>query len=142
VVKNSSARPAASQSEAPQAIPVMGIASNSGDKALAGIMDARPATPVLRTLKVSQGVSQGLILKKVPPDYPLQARQLRIEGIVQLQATIGKDRNIENVRVLGGHPILARAATDAVKRWKYRPYLLNGAPVEIETEVSVNFKLP
>ncbi len=142
VVKNPSSKSAASQAEVPQAIPVLGIASNSGDKALAGIMDAKPTTPVLRTMKVSQGVSQGLVLKRVPPDYPAQARQLRVEGSVQLEATIAKDGNVKDVRVLSGHPILARAAVDAVKQWKYKPYMLNGMPVEIDTQISVNFKLP
>jgi periplasmic protein TonB len=141
VIKNSSAK-SVSQPEAPQAVPVMGIASSSGDKALAGIMEAKPAVPVLRTMRVSQGVSQGMILKRVSPEYPMQARQLRIEGMVQLEATVAKDGKVKDVRVVSGHPILARAAVDAVKRWKYKPYLLNGAPIEIDTEITVNFKLP
>ena len=145
-VRNSAPRAAIqSQAEiAPQAIPVIGIASNSGDKALSGIMQAEPTarTPILKTMKVSQGVSQGLVLKKVSPDYPAQARQLRIEGTVQLEATIAKDGKVSNIKAVSGHPILARAAIDAVKQWKYRPYLLNGQPVEIETQIAVNFKLP
>jgi periplasmic protein TonB len=142
MVRNSGTKSAATQVEAPQVIPVIGIASNSGDKALAGIMESTPATPVLRTMKVSQGVSQGMILKKVAPGYPSQARQLRIEGVVQLEATVAKDGSVKDVKVVSGHPILARAATEAVKQWKYKPYLLNGKPVEIETQISVNFKLP
>ena len=145
VVKSSTSRLVQSQVEAaPQAIPVIGIASNSGDKALSGIMQAAPTvrTPVLRTVKVSQGVSQGLVIKKISPDYPAQARQLRIEGTVQLEATIAKDGSVSNLKVVGGHPILARAAVEAVKQWKYRPYLLNGQAVEIDTQIAVNFKLP
>lgn len=142
LVVKSPNKSAASQAEPPQAIPVIGIASNSGEKALAGIVEAKPAVPVLRTMKVSQGVSQGLILRKVSPDYPSQARQLRIEGIVQLEATVAKDGSVKEIKVVGGHPILARAAVEAVKQWKYKPYLLNGSPVEIETQISVNFKLP
>jgi len=144
VVKSSATKLAASQAEAmPQAIPVIGIASNSGE-AISGIMDAAPTvrTPVLRTVKVSQGVSQGLLVKKVSPDFPAQARQLRIEGTVQLEATIGKDGSVSNLKVLGGHPILARSAVEAVKQWKYKPYLLNGQAVEIDTQITVNFKLP
>ena len=141
VVKGSTAKPAAIET-APQAVPVIGIASNSGDKAIAGIMQTSAPAPVLRTMRVSQGVSQGLIIKKVSPDYPAQARQLRIEGAVQLEATISKDGKVSNVKVLGGHPILARAAADAVKQWKYKPYLLNDQPVEIDTQITVNFKLP
>ena len=145
VVKSSTSKLAQAQAEqAPQAIPITGLASNSGDKALSGIMSAAPSvrTPVLKTVKVSQGVSQGLVLKRVSPDYPAQARQLRIEGTVQLEATISKDGNVTNLKVVSGHPILARAAVDAVKQWKYRPYLLNGSAVEIDTQIAVNFKLP
>ena len=145
VVKSSPSKLAQSQAEqAPQMIPVTGIASNSGDKALSGIMQAAPTvrTPVLRTVKVSQGVSQGLVIRKVSPDYPAQARQLRIEGTVQMEATIAKDGSVKNLKVVSGHPILARSAVEAVKQWKYKPYLLNGAAVEIDTQISVNFKLP
>jgi TonB family protein len=145
VVKSSAAKLAQAQAEQPpQAIPVTGLASNTGDKALSGILGAAPTarTPVLKTVKVSQGVSQGLVLRKVSPDYPAQARQLRIEGTVQLEATISKEGNVTNLKVVTGHPILARAAVEAVKQWKYRPYLLNNQAVEIDTQIAVNFKLP
>ena len=145
VVKSSASKLAQAQAEqAPQAIPVTGIASNSGDKALSGILQAAPTarTPVLRTVKVSQGVSQGLVIRRVSPDYPAQARQLRIEGTVQLEATIAKDGSVKDLKVVSGHPILSRAAVEAVKQWKYKPYLLNGAAVEIDTQIAVNFKLP
>jgi protein TonB len=67
---------------------------------------------------------------------------MRVEGAVQLQATISKTGEITHVKVLSGDPQLTRAASDAVKQWKYQPYLLNGEPVEIQTQISVNFKLP
>jgi len=82
------------------------------------------------------------VLKKVTPRYPSQALQMRIEGSVQLQATIGKDGSISNLKILSGEAMLARAAQDAVKQWKYKPYYLNGEPVEIQTQITVNFKLP
>jgi len=142
VVKGSAAKPVPLEA-VPQAIPVIGMTSTSGDKTIAGIMQtSAPTPPVLKTMRISQGVSQGLIIKKVSPDYPAQARQLRIEGAVQLEATISKEGKVSNVKVLGGHPILARAASDAVKQWKYKPYLLNDQPVEIDTQITVNFKLP
>jgi TonB family protein len=106
------------------------VASSSGPK------------PILQTLNVSQGVSQGLLIKKVQPNYPSTALHMRVEGAVQLMATIGKSGNITTVKVLSGEPILAQAAQDAVKQWKYKPYFLNGEPVEIQTQVTVNFKLP
>jgi len=67
---------------------------------------------------------------------------MRLQGAVLLQAIIGKDGSITSVKALGGDSILARAATDAVKQWKYKPYYLNGEPVEIQTQIAVNFKLP
>jgi protein TonB len=98
--------------------------------------------PVLQSLNISQGVSQGLLLKKVQPVYPRSALNLKIEGIVELMATIAKTGAISQVKILSGDSQLARAASDAVKQWKYKPYLLNGEPVEIQTQVTINFKLP
>ena len=98
--------------------------------------------PVLQTLNVSQGVSQGLLIKKPHPTYPPNSLRMHIEGSVQLLATISKEGNISAVKVLSGDANLARAAAEAVKQWKYKPYLLNGEPVEIQTQVTVNFKLP
>jgi periplasmic protein TonB len=98
--------------------------------------------PVLQTLNISQGVSQGLVIKKVSPSYPSTALRMRTEGTVQLLATVSKDGDITHIKVLSGDPQLTKAATDAVKQWKYKPYLLNGEPVEIQTQITVNFKLP
>jgi protein TonB len=99
-------------------------------------------TPVLQSLNISQGVSQGLLLKKVQPIYPRTALTMRIEGSVELLATIAKTGEISHVKVLSGDSQLTKAATDAVRQWKYKPYLLNGQPVEIQTQVTINFKLP
>jgi protein TonB len=108
---------------------------------LLGNQSNTPA-PVLQTLNISQGVSQGLAIKKPQPSYPASALRMRIEGPVQLLATISKRGDISAVRILSGDPGLARAAADAVKQWKYKPYTLNGSPVEIQTQITVNFKLP
>ncbi len=94
------------------------------------------------TLRISQGVSQGLIIKRVQPVYPEQARQMRVEGKVELQANISKSGSITGVKQLSGDPLLGRAATDAVRQWKYKPYFLNGEPIEIQTQITVIFKLP
>jgi len=98
--------------------------------------------PVLQTLNISQGVSQGLLIKKVSPTYPAAAQRMRIEGVVELMATVSKEGAITHIKVLSGDGQLTKAATDAVKQWKYKPYLLNGEPVEIQTQITVNFKLP
>jgi periplasmic protein TonB len=95
-----------------------------------------------QTLKVSQGVTQGMLIKRVQPVYPGQAKQMHLEGAVQLLASIAKDGSISSVKQLSGDAILGRAAVDAVRQWKYKPYFLNGEPVEIQTQITVNFKLP
>lgn len=95
-----------------------------------------------QTVKVSQGVSQGLLYKKVQPTYPPSALHMRVEGAVELMATISKRGDITDLKVLGGTPLLTHAAADAVKQWKYKPYLLNGEPVEMQTQITVKFKLP
>jgi protein TonB len=97
---------------------------------------------MLQTMKVSQGVSQGLLVKKVQPIYPKNALFMHVEGAVELVATISKAGDITHVTALKGDGQLAKAAIDAVKQWKYKPYLLNGEPVEIQTEMTINFKLP
>ena len=99
----------------------------------------RAATP--QRVRVSQGVSQGLLIKKVQPPYPPLARQARIQGNVVLQALISKDGSIENLHLISGHPMLAPAALEAVKQWRYKPYFLNNEPVEVETQITVIFSL-
>jgi protein TonB len=87
-------------------------------------------------------VFQGLLIKKVAPNYPAQAKQLRLEGPVLLQATILLDGSVGNVKQLSGGAVLGHAAMEAVRQWKYKPYYLNGEPTEIQTQITVNFKLP
>jgi len=97
------------------------------------------ATP--QRVRVSSGVSTGLLIKKVQPNYPPLAKQARIQGSVVLQAEISKDGTIQNLQLISGHPMLAPAAIEAVKQWRYKPYLLNGEPVAVDTQVVVNFSL-
>jgi protein TonB len=112
---------------------------------IGGIVSSTPmAVPKVATpqrVRVSSGVSTGLLVRKVNPNYPPLARQARIQGTVILQAEISKSGDIQNLRLISGHPMLAPAAIEAVKQWKYKPYLLNGEPVEVETTVQVNFTL-
>lgn len=104
--------------------------------------DSKAPAPVLQAVNVSQGVSQGLLIKKTAPAYPPNAMRMRVEGSVQLLATVSGKGDVTAVKVLSGDKMLAQAATEAVKQWKYKPYLLNGSPVEIQTEITVKFKLP
>lgn len=112
---------------------------------LGSVMSSTPtAVPKAATpqrVRVSQGVSQGLLIHQVKPNYPPLARQARIQGSVVLQAVIGKDGTIQNLKVVSGHPMLAPAALEAVKQWRYKPYFLNGEPVEVDTTINVNFTL-
>jgi protein TonB len=105
----------------------------------------RPAVTVVRpevkTLRVSTAVEEGLLIRKTLPVYPLIAKEARVSGTVVLAATISKTGTIENLRVTGGPAMLQRAALDAVSTWLYRPYLLDGKPVEVETTVNVIFTL-
>ena len=108
---------------------------------MSGMPTAVPKAATPQRVRVSQGVSQGLLIHKVTPQYPPLARQARIQGTVVLQALIGKDGTIQNLHVISGHPMLTNAALEAVKEWQYKPYYLNGEPVEVETTINVNFTL-
>jgi protein TonB len=122
----------------------LGVAS-ANERALSGLVSSAPASlpkAVPGTLKISQGVSQGLLIRRVQPTYPATALAMRVHGVVQLEATINKEGSITNLKTVSGDPVLARAATAAVKQWRYKPYYLDGEPVEIQTQITVNFKLP
>jgi protein TonB len=112
---------------------------------LGSIVQSAPvAVPKVATPKripVSSGVVSGLLVHKVQPAYPPLAKQARISGSVILQAVIGKDGSIQNLKAVSGHPMLIQSALDAVRQWKYKPYILNGEPVEVDTQVTVNFTL-
>ena len=86
-------------------------------------------------------VMEGSLLRRIEPQYPVIAKQIHLEGAVVLNAIISRDGNIERVDVASGPAVLAIAARDAVRQWKYRPYFLNGEPVEVETQITVNFTL-
>ena len=104
-------------------------------------MVPEPKASIAKRVRVSQGVSQGLLIYRVEPKYPPIAQQAHIQGIVILTAVIDKDGIIQRLQLVSGHPILATVAIDAVKQWRYKPYLLNGQPVEAETTVTVTFRL-
>ena len=97
-------------------------------------------TPVER-IRVASRVAEANLIHDVPPQYPPEAGRERIEGTVVLLAVIGKDGSVQEVQVVSGLPLLAQAATEAVNQWRYKPYLLNGVPVEIESRITINFTL-
>jgi protein TonB len=122
-----------------------GIPGGQMGGVIGGIISSTPvAVPKVATpqrVRVSAGVTSGLLVKRIQPNYPPLARQARIQGTVVLHAVISKEGAIENLTLVSGHPMLAPAAIEAVKQWRYKPYLLNGEPVEVDTEVQVNFTL-
>jgi protein TonB len=131
------------QSEDAPALQGSLAAASVSDSNLSGLMSSASSSvsrPSLATVKLSQGVSQGLLIKRVQPKYPTSALAVHKEGAVQIEATINKEGNVNNLKVLSGDAVLARAALEAVRQWRYKPYYLNGEPVEIQTQITVNFK--
>jgi protein TonB len=92
-------------------------------------------------MRVSEGVQMAKLIRKVMPIYPPLARTVRVSGVVHLIGTIAKDGTIRNLQLISGHPLLARAAAEAVEQWIYKPTLLNGEPVEVIAPIEVNFTL-
>jgi len=126
----------ASASDPPQ----VAMVSSPGES-LHGIFADQTLLPSLSP-PLSQGVVPLALERQVMPSYPSNARMLRLEGKVLLRAVVSGEGKITQVKTVSGHPILAKAATDAVRQWRYRPALLNGVPTPIETDITLNFKLP
>jgi TonB family protein len=146
-IRNSSAmagnKPAQSEGELPPAL----TPADAGKPApIATIVRAPVPTPVLAPprgpVRVSEGVVRGRAISQAKPIYPQAALNTRIQGSVVLNATIGTDGTIKKLQVVTGNPYLAGAALDAVKKWRYQPYYLDGVPVEVESTITLNFRLP
>ena len=135
----------------PSAVPPVEIASSidppslgveqSNPAALNGVLSAKASLPGF-TAPISQGFSGGEPLHRVAPIYPRQAREQRLEGKVVLGAMVMEDGRVSDLRVMQGQPLLAQAAMEAVRTWRYRPYTLDGKPVKRETTITLDFKLP
>lgn len=123
---------------------VGGVPGGSAGGVLGGLISSTAPPPKVaapQKLRVSSGVAEGLLINKVEPPYPQMAKIAHVQGDVVLQALISKNGTIENLRAVSGHPILLQAAMDAVKQWRYRPYMLNGEAVEVETTITVRFHM-
>ena len=110
--------------------------------AIAGIVSSEPRLPRVDSpthIRVAQGVMRTFLVTKVNPLYPPEAERQHVDGSVLLHVNIDRNGNVSNVEPVSGHPLLIPAAIDAVKQWKYKPYLLNKAPVEVETTVLIKF---
>jgi|HubBroStandDraft_6_1064221.scaffolds.fasta_scaffold36890_2 protein TonB len=126
-----------------------GVPGGNGDRnAKYAVLDAigqvpnslMPLTPSARPPRVSH-MMEGNLIRRVQPEYPALAKQARIQGAVVLRAVIDRDGMIQDLQVITGHPLLVQAAINAVRQWRYRPFYLNDQPVEVETQVTVNFTL-
>jgi protein TonB len=129
-----------------------GLAGGAMGGVLGGIIGSVPAAappppppPVkkaeVQRIRVGGNVQQAKLVRQPKPSYPPLAKQARIQGVVHLSAIIAKDGTIQKLEVIGGHPLLVPAALEAVKQWVYQPTLLNGEPVEVITQIDVNFTL-
>jgi protein TonB len=115
------------------------IGSVISSSSLSAVPKFVPVTP--QRVRISGGVTRGLLIHRVEPAYPPLARAARIQGDVILSAVIDANGQIQNLQLVSGHPMLVPAAISAVKQWRYKPYLLNGQPVEVETTITVIFTL-
>jgi len=124
-----------------------GVAGGSSGGVLGGVIGgagtAPPPPPKATPRRVTVGgnVQAARLVNRVQPIYPPLARQTRISGTVKLHAIIGKNGAVEQLQVVSGHPLLVQSALDAVRQWRYQPTLLNGDPVEVDTEIDVIFSL-
>lgn len=128
---------------APPEVDAPALAFESGNTSVTKLVAAATvAEPALATQRVSQGISDGFLVHRVTPHYPSQALETRLIGNVRIDAVISEEGRIENLKVIEGSPLLARAAMDAIKQWRYKPYKLDGKPVKMSTTITVKFALP
>ena len=126
-----------------------GLVGGVAGGVLSGVLNGTGNMPVLakapapppKRIRVPAQVAEANLVHDVAPEYPPDAGRARIEGTVVLLAVIGKDGNVRDVRVESGSSVLAQAAIEAVKQWRYRPYLVNGEPVEVDSQITINFNL-
>jgi len=148
MIKEDEAPPDLSAGGVPGGVPG-GIPGGQPGGVIGGILSSTPsavsvpklAMPVAKRVRISQGVTEGRLIRKIEPKYPQLALAARIQGEVHLNAVISKTGEVQNLVLISGHPLLVPSAIEAVKQWRYRPYLLNGEPVEVETTITVNFQL-
>jgi periplasmic protein TonB len=132
----------------PVDVRVLGVRGGTGDPqgsnplfgSVGSALSAIAPPPAAHAPRTSV-MMEGNLIHRVQPVYPPLAIQARIQGSVVLRAMISREGTIENLQLISGHSILVRAAMEAVRQWRYRPYSLNREPVEVETQVTVNFVL-
>ena len=123
------------------AVPIGVFSSAPNTASSVPVLAKSPEPAPVKRMRIASRVAEANLIHDVPPQYPPEAGRARIEGAVVLLALIDKDGTVKDVRVESGLPILAQAAIDAVKQWRYKPYLIDGAPVEVDSRITINFKL-
>jgi periplasmic protein TonB len=149
MIREDEAPPDLSAGGVPGGVPG-GIPGGQLGGVIGGILSSTPTAATVpklvapiptKRIRVSQGVTEGRLIQKIEPKYPVLALGAHVQGQVFLTAIISKTGEIQNLLLVSGHPLLVPAAIEAVKKWRYRPFLLNGEPVEVETTITVNFQL-
>lgn len=119
-----------------------GLLAEMPTSAKSAPLPVKPPEPVpAKRMRIASRVAEANLIHDVPPQYPPEAGRARIEGTVVLMALIGTDGAVKDVRVESGLPVLAQAAIDAVKQWRYKPYVIDGQPVEVDSRITINFTL-
>jgi TonB family protein len=119
----------------------LGGSSNQNNGVFSGQSGPKVKVAAPQRVSISAGIAVGLLMQKTSPVYPPMAKTARVQGTVVIQANISKTGSIENPRVVSGPVMLRQSALEAVKSWRYRPYMLSGEPVDVETTINVNFAL-
>ncbi|HVM91429.1 MAG TPA: TonB family protein [Terriglobales bacterium] len=141
-VQAESKRPAGSKKEEVAALEPPPLAVDQSPAALKGVLPSQGMVPTLSQQRVSRGVSGGELIHRVPPVYPQQAKSLRLEGKVVLDATVMEDGTVNDLKAVEGSPVLIVSAMDAVKKWRYKPFMLDGKAIKSPMRITVDFKLP
>ena len=118
------------------------LAAEQSSSSLNGVLSAKALVPALSPQRVSQGISGGQLIHRVPPVYPAQAKSLRQEGKVVLEAMVMEDGSVRDLKVVEGPPVFTASALEAVKKWRYKPFVLDGKAVKSPMRIMVDFKLP
>jgi periplasmic protein TonB len=119
----------------------VGAAGDGVANSISRVLSVRVPPPTLAKPPRVSAMMEGNLIHRVEPVYPIVAKTAGVQGVVLIKALISREGRIEQAQVVSGSPLLAPAALEAIRRWKYRPYYLNDQPIEVETEITVNFVL-
>ena len=124
-----------------QVVAASSAAAGDPGSAIANAIQTPPVLPTL-SVPISQGTSGGVLLHKVQPVYPVEARRMHMAGSVVIDAVVNVEGQVDDLKLVSGEPLLSAAAMDAVRKWQYSPYLLNGKPIPRQTRITISFIAP